>query len=235
MKKMLILSFLMAFITTSYAEQSDKNRAEEIYHSYFFEKKVNSLNFLRQKYQGKYICPPSELDSILKSDDYSISRNYALPNYGSVKDSVVIFLVSTAKRLQGIDEYQKAELFKNNILVVFEIKKDSTYVLRDFFYKPINQGTFSFDDLKIMYKNNSLVVEQYGGNQFGHWGTEFEFEYDDDKKTWILKKYSLYTSIWGEVYQKDKLIWTKTPKERIRINDIYFSRFITYDDLDVLT
>jgi hypothetical protein len=235
MKKLLVLSLLMAFITTSYAKQSDKNRAEETFASSFFREKINALSLLRPKYQGKYICPPSELDTILKTDSYSISMNYVLPSYGSVKDSVVIFLVSTGKMLQGIDEYEKAELFKNNILVVFEIKKDSTYILRDFFYKPINQGTFSFASMKIFIDEKSLVIVQYGGNKFGHWYTEFMFEYDIEINQWVLNKYSLYTAIWGATYQKDKLIWTKTPKEKIRINDMYFPRFITYDDLDVLT
>ena len=79
MKQLLFLSIFMAMVLISYA-QTNANNIEKTYTSLFFKQKINELTLLRQ-YEGKYICPPSELDTLLSKDNYRLSRNYVTAAY----------------------------------------------------------------------------------------------------------------------------------------------------------
>jgi len=232
MKKLLLIILTFVSITgVSCAQRNDSKNIEETYTSSFFKEKIRELTLLKEKYKGEFICPPSELDTVLNKDKYTLSRVYDIPIYKNKEDTHIIFWVSTNRELLGLEEYAKANTYKNNILVVFE-KKDTIYTMCDFFYQPINQGTFSFRNIQIASEEKSLELVQYGGNQFGYWYTEFIFEYDLQEDQWILNKYNLYTAKWGEKYTKDKLIWTKKPDKKIFINEVYFSNFFPDTDLD---
>ena len=218
----------MSMIVVSCAQ---RNNAIETYTSSFFKEKIYELRLFREKYKGQFICPPSELDTILSKDDYRLTRDYIIPTYKNNKNTHIIFRVRTNKELVGLAEYAEAKTFKNNILVVFE-KQDTVYTMCDFFYQPINQGTFSFTNLQIISTEKLLELVQYGGNPFGHWWTEFIFEYDLQEEQWELSTCNLYTAIWGAIWTKDKFIWSKKPNEKIPINKVYFSDFFTDTDLD---
>lgn len=222
MKKSIVFLLIAFFISKCFSQNTFSTNL-------FFEEKINSSRLLK-KYHGKYICPPSFLDSILKEETYTIAKVYdTIPFY---KDYSILFFVNNGIELGG-EEFKSTKLYKNNLIITFTQQDDSTFFMKDCFYKLLNQGTLAFDDVEISYENDFLRIQQFGGNKFGYWGTEFKFKFNIINNYWILEKYSLFTvtSDYGR-YVKKKLLWEKHPKKEVQINDVIFSDYFIGDELE---
>lgn len=225
------------------ATTSSKLNSERSYSEIYFENELNKFKDVKyRKVIGKIICSSSGLDSILKNHSLHILGNILHPvNFANDSSSFLIFYLSTEKNIEGLENYnsyQNGKRYINNMLVLFQLQKDSSYVMTDYIYKPINQGTESFAYFDLIYnkKKQHLILAQYGGNDFGQWWIEFEFEFGNTTKKWMHIKSSLYSASIdiNMNYKKEKLIWSKASEKRLPIEEVEFPKQVSYQDLEDL-
>ena len=237
----LVSLFIVFNLSCCNAQQLTK----DTYSQNFFNKQMQKLSVFpeNKKLVGNLLCPVSKLDSILiQNQDYRVCGDIVCPiTLANDNTPTLTFYVRTRKDIEGYNEYEayeKGKRYINNILVFFKLQKDSTYIMTDYIYKPINQGTESFDDFEFVHnpKNRHLILIQKGGNDFGKWWVEFEFEFDKIKKKWMHIKTNLYSaSIDIDMkYKREKLIWSRLPQKRLPVEEVEFSEQVSYKDLDLL-
>lgn len=215
-----LLLLLCIFQITCIGQICKETIINKSYAELFFEKQCKKLDVFSEfkKLQGKLICHSTELDSLLMKHNYHICKTYNSVFFYNDKTPSLIFWIKSGKRLEY---YEKSHLYKNNVFIVFQMQVDSTYLMTDYFYKPLNQGVWGIVDFKIFNKNDTLYLQQFGGNPYGQWGTEFEFIYTKAIKKWLHAKSNFYiaTNSIG-VYSNKRLIWSKAPTKKLPIEEV---------------
>ncbi len=244
MKKIVyVIVMLTSFQFSCNSQQkSNDNQTNNIsYTQVFLEKEISTFKIKKYKeLVGKISSNNPELDSIILNHSLHLqgSKIYNI-NYLKDNSPSYVFFLGTVNTLQGLEEYEEYEAVKkyiNTLLLFFHIQTDSTLWMIDYVYKPINQGTNSFDGVDLVYNkdNQHLILEQYGGNSFGQWWIEFEFEYDTQLKKWMHILTSLYSAEKNNPkYNRKEMIWKKVP-ERKPINEVEFPKQVSNMELELL-
>jgi hypothetical protein len=234
-------------ISSSRASQNGQVTADnkKSFSEAFFDHAVLQLSRMKEyrKLVSKLHCPPSGLDSILEKNKLlKVAGMFLNPVPFLNNDTkFLVFYVKTDKRIEedgGFDKYQNGKIYLNNMLVFFQMQKDSTYLMTDYLFKPINQGMYGLDYVNIVYnsQNNHLYLQQFGGNPFGKWSSEFEFEFDTTSKKWIHFQSNLYTASFKccPEYKIEKLVWSRKPLKRLPIEEVNYTDYFKYQELEKL-
>ena len=220
MKKIILLFSSLFLFGYTIAQENQPS-----YATTFFNNKIQRS--YGKKFDGKLLCQNIELDSILKSTPYYLARIYdTIPFFDNT--SSLILRIENRNDIEWSKADKNCE-YQNNIIVVFK-KKDDKFILDVIIQSALNQGIMALDFIDVKMKGNRLFLYQYGGNRFGTWGTEMEFE--NSQQGWLLTNSKLFTTVDNLNNKFDKLIWSKKATNKLPINEVCFTDIFAPQELE---
>jgi hypothetical protein len=234
----------MSLLFVSCNAQSNKQNAtsasDSSYTEVFFNDQIRSYNASEfKKIAGKTRCNPSGLDTLLQKQKYNVVGFVPIDAFYADKGKhYLYFNVYTGKEIEG-EEYEKAGQYINNIVVLFKQQPDSSYLMVNYFYKPLNQGVQSYlwDDYYCDVEKKELHLKQFGQMpQDECWGTELVFKLDASTNKWILWQANLYEAEHGELwrFKNKRLIWSKEITQKIPLEEVNYNEYFPYQEMDAI-
>jgi hypothetical protein len=239
-----LIYFLSLFFASCNAQSNKQNTtsaSDSSFTEVFFNDQIRSYNASEfKKIAGKTRCNPSGLDTLLQKQKYNVVGFAPIDAFYADKGQhYLYFNVRTGKKLVGTDEYKKAGQYINNIVVLFKQQPDSSYLMVDYFYKPLNQGinSYSWDDYYYDVEKKELHLKQFGQMPPDDcWGTEFVFKLDDSTKKWFLSQANLYEAEHGFEwrFKNKRLIWSKEITKKIPLEEVNYNDYFPYKEIDFI-